>query len=139
MKKIINCDLCGTPCTIEGDDKEGTHYYVPVKTDKDKRISKLEKELALYKKAYARACKKIRRATNLYYPQNCDTWEDKYLAEAIEEIRKQAEDTIDTKRHLCDTCKKDFATCNSNPKFGNGIGNDNIYECDAYEEFKDAD
>ena len=51
MKKIINCDLCGTPCTIEGDDKEGTHYYVPVKTDKDKLISELEKELALYKKA----------------------------------------------------------------------------------------
>lgn len=34
--------------------------------------------------------------------------------------------------HLCDTCKNDFATCKSNPKFGNGKDNDNVYECDSY-------
>jgi hypothetical protein len=40
---------------------------------------------------------------------------------------------IDTKINLCDICKNSFATCKSNPKFGNGIGNDNVYQCDAYD------
>ena len=29
------CPLCGTLCTIEGDDNEATHYYAPVETNKD--------------------------------------------------------------------------------------------------------
>jgi len=36
--------------------------------------------------------------------------------------------------HLCDTCTKQPAECESNPKFGTGIGNDNVYECDGYFE-----
>ena len=27
--KIKTCPVCGTVCTVEGDDKEGTHYYKP--------------------------------------------------------------------------------------------------------------
>ena len=38
----------------------------------------------------------------------------------------------DTKRHLCPTCLYEFATCKGNPKFGDGYGNDNVYECDKY-------
>ena len=34
--------------------------------------------------------------------------------------------------HLCDKCSNHFATCKSNPKFGCGKGNDNVYECDAF-------
>jgi len=34
--------------------------------------------------------------------------------------------------HLCIFCENEFPTCKSNPKFGCGYGNDNIYECDAY-------
>ena len=41
---------------------------------------------------------------------------------------------MDTKINLCDTCDKHCATCNSNPMFGNGIGNDNVYQCDAYKK-----
>ena len=138
MKKIINCDLCGTPCTIEGDDKEGTHYYVPVKTDKDKLISELEKELALYKKALY-----ILARQALYFECACHHNEtdltNKNVYNLIDETLSRADKEVDTKSNLCDTCKKDFAVCDSNPKFGNGVGNDNIYECDAYEEFKDAD
>jgi hypothetical protein len=40
---------------------------------------------------------------------------------------------IDTKANLCNTCKNNFATCVSNPTFGDGIGNDNVYQCDAYD------
>ena len=36
--------------------------------------------------------------------------------------------------NLCDTCMKQPAECESNPKFGTGIGNDNVYECDGYTE-----
>jgi len=35
-------------------------------------------------------------------------------------------------RHLCATCVLEFATCNSNPVFGTGLGNDNVKECDSY-------
>lgn len=34
--------------------------------------------------------------------------------------------------NLCDFCSNCFAECTSNPKFGNGKGNDNIYECDTF-------
>ena len=41
---------------------------------------------------------------------------------------------VDTERDLCPTCRFHFATCDGNPKFGDGVGNDNVYECDGYEE-----
>lgn len=28
-KQSTPCPMCGHPCTIGGDDKEGTHYYIP--------------------------------------------------------------------------------------------------------------
>lgn len=34
--------------------------------------------------------------------------------------------------HLCQYCLNEFATCKSNPKFGSGLGNDNVYECDIF-------
>lgn len=40
---------------------------------------------------------------------------------------------VDMKRHLCKTCAEDFPGCNAkNPKFGTGVGNDNVYECADY-------
>ena len=38
----------------------------------------------------------------------------------------------DKKRNLCDTCENEFAECDSNPKFGTGKGNDNVYDCDKH-------
>lgn len=35
--------------------------------------------------------------------------------------------------NLCAYCKHNIAECNGNPKFGCGIGNDNVYECDEFE------
>lgn len=35
---IHECPMCGSPCTIKGDDKEGTHYYSPIKTIKMVRL-----------------------------------------------------------------------------------------------------
>ena len=35
-------------------------------------------------------------------------------------------------RNLCSSCSKDFATCVSDPEFGFGIGNDNVFNCSAY-------
>lgn len=29
-ERYQNCPMCGSICRIGGDDKEGTHYYVPV-------------------------------------------------------------------------------------------------------------
>jgi len=34
--------------------------------------------------------------------------------------------------HLCAFCDKDFGSCKSNPQFGTGLGNDNVYECDVF-------
>lgn len=34
--------------------------------------------------------------------------------------------------NLCDTCSKEFAICKSTPKFGNGLGNDNVCACSSY-------
>jgi hypothetical protein len=34
--------------------------------------------------------------------------------------------------NLCANCKKNIAECDGNPKFGTGIGNDNVYECDGF-------
>lgn len=42
-----------------------------------------------------------------------------------------------TKRNLCDSCKHSFADCPATPddvKFGDGVGDDNVYECDKYEK-----
>jgi len=38
--------------------------------------------------------------------------------------------------NLCDTCSKHIATCDGNPKFGTGKGNDNVYECDGFSNNK---
>lgn len=37
--------------------------------------------------------------------------------------------------NLCDSCTLDLATCpKDGKKFGNGVGNDNVYECSDYSE-----
>ena len=35
VKSITNCPTCGSECTVGGDDKEGTHYYIPKKEAQD--------------------------------------------------------------------------------------------------------
>lgn len=39
-----------------------------------------------------------------------------------------------TKRNLCDTCEKyhDYPYCTDKMKFGDGVGEDNVYECEEY-------
>jgi len=34
--------------------------------------------------------------------------------------------------NLCDFCENDFGACKSDPMFGCGKGNDNIFECDTF-------
>ena len=34
--------------------------------------------------------------------------------------------------NLCDFCEYHIATCKSNPMFGTGKGNDNVYECETW-------
>lgn len=34
--------------------------------------------------------------------------------------------------NLCDTCEFSIADCMQLVEFGNGIGNDNVVECDGY-------
>ena len=34
--------------------------------------------------------------------------------------------------HLCTNCSKCFADCDGDPKFGTGLGNDNVFECDNF-------
>lgn len=34
--------------------------------------------------------------------------------------------------NLCDFCTNHFAECKSEPKFGTGKGNDNVFECDTF-------
>ena len=34
--------------------------------------------------------------------------------------------------NLCSTCAKECAECDGLPKYGTGVGNDNVYECDGY-------
>ncbi len=43
-------------------------------------------------------------------------------------IRELARSTV----NLCGTCIHDFGNCKSNPKFGSGLGNDNVYDCNKY-------
>lgn len=43
----------------------------------------------------------------------------------------------DTKRNLCNSCKFSFAECSvtlDDIIFGDGVGNDNVYACDKYEQ-----
>lgn len=35
--------------------------------------------------------------------------------------------------NLCDGCTLHCSTCGASPKFGTGIGNDNVYECDTFQ------
>ena len=43
---------------------------------------------------------------------------------------------IDTKINLCSTCIHDIPTCKGKPKFGNGIGNDNVIQCIEYSKLR---
>ena len=38
-----------------------------------------------------------------------------------------------TELNLCDSCDFCIAYCNQDVKFGNGIGNDNVIECNGYQ------
>jgi len=35
-------------------------------------------------------------------------------------------------RHLCSSCSKEIPTCDGIPEFGDGFGQDNVYNCDKY-------
>jgi hypothetical protein len=38
-----------------------------------------------------------------------------------------------SKDNLCDTCRNHIATCEAeNIEFGDGVGNDNVTNCDSY-------
>lgn len=57
---------------------------------------------------------------------------DEYEAESKTDKRDK-----NTKRNLCDSCKHSFAECPATINdiiFGDGIGNDNVYECYKYEK-----
>lgn len=45
----------------------------------------------------------------------------------------------DTKQHLCDSCSKEYPTCDGKPEFGDGFGGDNVFKCDEYEKEEGAD
>lgn len=34
--------------------------------------------------------------------------------------------------NLCKYCQKEIPECNGNPQFGNGIGKDNVFDCDGF-------
>lgn len=38
--------------------------------------------------------------------------------------------------NLCDNCVFCIADCGGNPKFGTGVGSDNVYECDLFSTLK---
>jgi len=65
-------------------------------------------------------------------PNAWRTGDEEIRTEPPEESEEQARVMRET--NLCDTCTKQPAECESNPKFGTGIGNDNVYECDGYFE-----
>lgn len=47
---------------------------------------------------------------------------------------KEEKEMIDTKRNLCDGCKYDIPVCGATKiEFGDGVGNDNVIECDTFE------
>lgn len=35
IKSETSCPTCGVECTVGGDDREGTHYYIPISTRRD--------------------------------------------------------------------------------------------------------
>jgi len=43
-------------------------------------------------------------------------------------IRNLAKSTV----HLCRSCQNEFAECDGDPCFGNGKGNDNVYDCNKF-------
>lgn len=43
---------------------------------------------------------------------------------------------VDTKCNLCDSCMYDMPVCLGEPEFGDGVGNDNVIKCVAYEEWE---
>lgn len=43
-------------------------------------------------------------------------------------IRNMAKSTV----HLCRNCIHEFAECRGDPQFGDGKGNDNVYNCDIF-------
>jgi len=60
------------------------------------------------------------------------------IADAAEAQEKLTPDELEEharimrETNLCDTCTQQIAECESNPKFGTGVGNDNVYECDGH-------
>ena len=45
--------------------------------------------------------------------------------------------------HLCDTCKFEIPSCKASEegvdfKFGHGLGDDNVYECNIYKSESEA-
>lgn len=53
-----------------------------------------------------------------------------YMAEYERIVRAEQKATV----HLCDDCNLSFHNCKSNHKFGTGVGNDNVYECDMFQQ-----
>ncbi len=44
-----------------------------------------------------------------------------------------------SKVNLCEVCKFDVSACkDANPKFGNGKGNDNVYDCDTFRQLQSS-
>lgn len=40
----------------------------------------------------------------------------------------------DTKHHLCESCSKEYPSCDGQPEFGDGFGNDNVFRCNGYKK-----
>ena len=40
-------------------------------------------------------------------------------------------------KNLCDTCKNEFSTCDSDPMFGQRDNGDNICYCESYKQVED--
>ena len=55
MNKLTKCPTCGSLCGIGGDDKEGTHYFVPQENELKNRIEELSKKLQTFTAALAYA------------------------------------------------------------------------------------
>lgn len=52
-----------------------------------------------------------------------------YMAEYERIVREEQKATA----NLCSDCNLCPATCGASPKFGTGVGNDNVYECDTFQ------
>lgn len=71
IKSETNCPICGGGVTVEGDDREGTHYYVPID----------------FKSQLSEAREKLKQAHKWEELEAADY--QKKLAEAQREIEKQ--------------------------------------------------